>query len=122
MYRWLLASMLVLPGGCQLLPGGCQQSGLPATPLFAGIEGMAYRRGEAMIRDRIEARQMRGGPERALISYLETQGLQIDPNRKSASVKFGGPLCGSRVRIDWETNRTGKIATMFVLYADTGCL
>ncbi|KQN40526.1 hypothetical protein ASG37_01670 [Sphingomonas sp. Leaf407] len=115
MYGWLLASMLVLPGGCQ-------QSGPPSTPLFAGIEGMAYRRGEAMIRDRIEARQMRGSPERALIAYLETQGLQIDPNRKSASVKFGGPLCGSRVRIDWETERTGEIATMFVLYADTGCL
>ncbi len=75
-----------------------------------------------MIRDRIEARQMRGRPEGALVSYLETQGLQVDRTRKNASVRFGGPICGSQVRVGWETDRTGKVATIFVVYGDTGCL
>lgn len=65
---------------------------------------------------------------RELKSYLEQQGLQIEPNSSPskpnsgvASFKYGSPICGSQVRVSWEGDETGKVESLHAIFGDTGC-
>jgi hypothetical protein len=119
--RWLIAAVPVALGGCG-------HSGLPATPLFVGVEGTSYSQGSRLIQDRLQARFPTGSSERKLRAYLKQQGLQVARTALSstsrggaASFKYGSSLCGSRVRVSWESDAAGKIESIDGSYSDTGC-
>jgi hypothetical protein len=119
--RWLIVALLIALGGCG-------PSGLPATPLFVGVEGHDYAQGSQLIQDRLAARFPTGSSVRELRVYLEQQGLQVEPTARSsrpnsgvAFFKYGGPVCGSQVRVGWEANAAGKVESINALYSDTGC-
>jgi hypothetical protein len=119
--RWLIVALLVALGGCG-------HSGLPATPLFVGVEGNNYAQGTRLIQDRLAARFPTGSSVRELKDYLEQQGLQVGPaarsstpNRGVASFKYGGSVCGSQVRVNLEADAAGKVESIDALYSDTGC-
>jgi hypothetical protein len=119
--RWLVVSLLIALSGCG-------PSGLPATPLFVGVTGDSYAQGSRVIQARLDARFPTGSSVRDLKDYLEQQGLEVEPTARSstqnsgaASFEYGGPLCGSRVRVVWESDGAGKIKRIDVVYGDTGC-
>jgi hypothetical protein len=121
--RSLLAFLFALPG--------CERSGhsrLPDTPLFVGVEGADYSQGTRLIEDRLTARFPSGSSVRELRDYLRKEGLQVEPaapsstpNSGVASVKYGGAVCGSQVRVSWEGDAAGKVRSIEALYSDTGC-
>lgn len=110
---------------------GCWQSdrGLPPTALFEGIEkGTDYVAGTQLIQRRLQTRFPKGSSDLQLTEYLKQQGLKVERVTKPsgavsgvASFKYGGPVCGSQVRIQWETDATRKIEMIDSLYSDTGC-
>lgn len=107
---------------------GCKQQGLPATPLFAGVEGSTFQQGSAMIQQRLDARFPKGSSARALAAYLEQQGLILVrpvggalPTTGSAQAKVRGFVCGSQVRVDWKADKDQAVERIFALYGDTGC-
>ena len=114
--RWLIAPLLIALGGCE-------PSGLPATPLFAGVEGHSYAEGSKLIQDRLSARFPPGSSVRELESYLEQQGLQTSstPTSGVALFKYSGTVCGSQVRVSWEADAAGKVASIDASYSDIGC-
>jgi hypothetical protein len=119
--RWLIiASTVALVG--------CGRSGLPATPLFAGVEGSTYSEGTRLIQDRLNGRFPAGTSAAKLREYLEQQGLRVEPAARSptpnggvAFVKYNGSVCGSQVRVTWKGDAAGRIERIDALYSDTGC-
>ena len=108
--------------------GGCGHSGLPATPLFVGVEGNSYAQGSQLIHDRLAARFPVGSSARELENYLAQQGMAVEsaassptPNSGVASFKYSGSVCGSQVRVTWEADGAGKVKKIDALYTDTGC-
>jgi len=119
--RWFMLLLLV---GL----GGCGPSGLPATPLFVGVEGHSYAQGSRLIQNRLAARFPEGSSVRELTDYLEQQGLQVEPIARpstpktgAASFKYDGAVCGSQVRVSWEADGAGKVKSIDAFYGDTGC-
>lgn len=119
--RWLIVPLLIVLGGCE-------PSGLPATPLFVGVEGHSYAQGSELIQGRLSARFPTGSSVRELKGYLEQQGLQIEPTGRSSTpnsgvafFKYNGPVCGSQVRVSWEADAAGTVKSIHALYGDTGC-
>ena len=119
--RWLIIASIVAMGGCG-------HSGLPATPLFAGVEGSTYSQGTRLIQDRLNGRFPIGSSAAKLREYLQQQGLQVEaatrsstPNSGIASFKYNGSVCGSQVRVRWEWDSAGRIESIYALYSDTGC-
>lgn len=119
--RWLIVSVLITLGGCG-------RSGLPATALFAGVEDQTYAQGSRLIEDRLAARFPPGSSVRELARYLEQQGLAVEPAARSSTFnsgvaffKYGGPVCGSQVRVNWKGDAAGKVKSIDALYSDTGC-
>jgi hypothetical protein len=107
---------------------GCGHSGLPATPLFDGVEGANYAEGTQLIQDRLQSQFPAGSSERKLTEYLRQQGLKVVRTTGSsgrisgeASVKYGSSFCGSQVRVNWTAGMTNKVESIDTLYADTGC-
>jgi len=107
---------------------GCGHSGLPATPLFVGVDGSNYSQGTKLILSRLQARFPNGSSEGKLAAYLERQGLRVEqveraphPPTGSASFKYGSVVCGSQVRISWSADKAGKVQSIDALYGDTGC-
>jgi len=116
--RILLAALV-----CSLI--ACGPSGPPATPLFNGVEGKNYAEGTQLIQDRLTTRFPKGSSEAALRKYLEEQGLQIETNSRLpeasagvASVRYGGSICGSQIRVSWLANEDGKVDRIDALYVD----
>lgn len=110
------------------LLGACGPSGPPSTPLFNGVQGKNYAEGTQLIQNRLTSRFPKGSSEAALKRYLEEQGLQIELNSRLpepyagvASVKYGGPICGSQIRVSWIANEAGKVDSVEALYSDSGC-
>lgn len=118
-----MIALLVALSGC----GHANNSGLPPTALFNGVEGKSYAQGSQIIQDRLATLFPAGSSVRELRNYLQQQGLQIaDANRSTpmsgvASFKYGGFVCGSQVRVNWNAGAAGKVETISALYADTGC-
>jgi len=110
---------------------GCQPSdhGLPRTALFEGIEkGTDYAVGTQLIQRRLQTRFPTGSSELQLNEYLKQQGMKVERATKLtgsvsgvASFRYGGPVCGSQVRIQWEADAKHRIETVDGLYSDTGC-
>ncbi|WEK46492.1 MAG: hypothetical protein P0Y56_16015 [Candidatus Andeanibacterium colombiense] len=104
---------------------GCRSSGLPNAPLFDGVDGMNYARGTQIMQDRLQSHFPVGSSDRKLATYLEQQGLRIEHSSPSdehiASLKYGGPICGSQVRVQWVADNDHVIRSMDVIYTDTGC-
>lgn len=110
------------------LLSACGPSGPPSTLLFSGVQGKSYAEGTQLIQNRLTTRFPKGSSEAALKNYLEEQGLQIETNSRLpepyagvASVKYGGPICGSQIRVSWMTNGAGKVDSVDALYSDSGC-
>jgi len=106
----------------------CGHSGLPATPLFVGVEGKNYSEGTRLIQGRLRARFPKGSSEGKLGEYLKEQGLRVervaDPSASIsgvASIKYGSSFCGSQVRVSWTADAAGKIESVEAMYSDTGC-
>jgi|GEM_PF-1553485 len=107
----------------------CGQTRLPATPLFAGLDGTSYAEGTRLIKQRLLARFPNGSPERGLQAYLAQQGLHVEhvarpsePDSGTAVFTYGGPVCGSRIRVIWSADGSGRIQNIDALFGDTGCL
>ena len=122
--RWLIVPLLIALAGC----GRSPSDDLPATPLFVGVEGRSYAQGTQLIRHRLAAQFPAGSSVHELRNYLEQQGFQVErtahsstPNGGEASLKYGGPICGSQVRASWEADGAGKIESIDALYSDSGC-
>ena len=116
--------ILVALVGC----GSSEHSGLPDTTLFVGVDGADYSQGTRLIQDRLTARFPPGSSVSKLRDYLGQQGLQVEPSAPSstpksgvASIKYGGPVCGSQVRVSWEGDVAGKVQRIDALYSDSGC-
>lgn len=108
--------MLVAPGGP------------PSTPLFSGVQGKSYAEGTQLIQNRLITQFPKGSSEAALEKYLKQQGLQIETNSRLpepyaglASVKYGGSICGSQIRVIWMAKEPGKVDRIDALYGDSGC-
>ena len=119
--RWRIIPLLIALAGCG-------PSSLPATPLFAGVEGHSYAEGTRLIQHRLAARFPTGSPMQGLKGYLQQQGLQIEPTARSstpnsgaASFKYNRSVCGSQVRVSWEADAAGKVASIDASYSDIGC-
>jgi hypothetical protein len=119
--RWPFMALLIALSSCG-------RSGLPATPLFDGVQGTSYAQGTRIIQDRLTARFPTGSPEGKLRQYLKQQGLRIEPAPRSltpntgvASFKYRGSVCGSQVRVSWRADAAGRVESIDALYADTGC-
>lgn len=118
-----MIALLIALSGC----GNAGNSGLPRTPLFNGVEGKNYAQGSQLIQNRLTTLFPTGSSVRELRNYLQQQGLRVEPAERSrptsgaASFKYGGFVCGSQVRVNWNANAAGKVQTIDALYADTGC-
>ena len=120
-------SRLVLPALALL--AGCSHSGLPDTPLLAGIERQDYAAGSGMIEGRLRARFPAGSSDRQLAAYLQQQGLRLEPGEGAspgaitgrAVIREEGVVCGSQVWVDWTADAAHRIGRIDVRYTDTGC-
>jgi hypothetical protein len=105
---------------------GCGPSGLPRTPLFAGVQGADYREGTRILQTRLEAQFPQGSSEPALAKYLAEQGMLVERGKPAsatgvASFKTSGFPCGSQVRVTWVADSAHAIHSIDALYGDTGC-
>lgn len=121
------ASRILLAALVSLL-SACGPSGPPSAPLFSGVQGKSYAEGTQLIQNRLTTRFPKGSSEAALKKYLEEQGLEImtnsrlpEPYADVASVKYGGQICGSQIRVSWTANGAGKVDSIDALYSDSGC-
>lgn len=131
MKRVGLIAAIILCGCLACAPGTQQeraQDGLPATPLFAGVENLDYAVGERLILERLQRQFPPGSSARQLSEYLEQQGLRTEGDRRIgsitrgvASLRFGWSICGSQVRVSWAANAANELQSVEVLYSDTGC-
>jgi hypothetical protein len=100
---------------------GCEATALPDKPLFLGVAGTSYKKGTALIQSRLQSRFAEGSDEQKLAYYLEQQGLRVDRTDRIASIRYGGSICGSQVRVNWTVNSAHSIVSIDALYSDTGC-
>ncbi len=126
--HWVMQVSRILFAALVSLLGACGPSGPPPTPLFSGLEGKSYAEGTQLSQNRLSKRFAKGSSEAALKKYLEEQGMQIETNSRLpepyaglASVKYGGSICGSKIRVIWMANEAGKVDSIDALYSDSGC-
>jgi hypothetical protein len=116
---------MILPLLCMLT--GCGRQSLPNTPLFAHVSSANYADGSHLIQQRLDGLFPHGSSPAALARYLKEQGLALDEGatteRRSGSASFRnwGPICGSQVRIVWETDEANTIKSISTTFSDTGC-
>jgi len=106
----------------------CEHARLPATPLLVGVEGKNYAEGTRLIQRRLQARFPKGSSERKLQEYLAQQGLKVErtarpsePYSGVAYLRYGGPICGSQVRVIWSSDEVQKLQNIDAIFGDTGC-
>lgn len=107
----------------------CGREGMPAKPLFAGIDGKTYIEGTRLIQRRVEALFPKGSSEPGLEAYLDQQGFQIErvadrsgPKIGVATLRSNAFICGSQIRVSWNADAAHTIQHIEALYSDTGCL